>query len=82
MSGWLSAQIQPQYQITKGRVVFRGSVPGRDNELRADYVLELSPGFPVAVVEAKREYAHAADGLQQAKEYAELLDLPVALSVD
>jgi type I restriction enzyme R subunit len=45
-------------------------------------VLELSPGFPVAVVEAKREYAQPGDGLQQAKEYAGLLDLPVALATN
>ena len=79
-SGWLRDQIHPQYPITAGRVVFRGRRPYREEELRADYALEVSPGFPIAVVEAKREYAKPADGLQQAKEYAELLDLPIALA--
>jgi type I site-specific restriction endonuclease len=54
----------------------------RAAQLRADYALELSAGFPVAVVEAKREYAQPGDGLQQAKEYAALLDLPVALATN
>jgi len=81
-SGWLEDQIQPQYPITAGRVVFRGRRPEREEELRADYALEVSPGFPLAVVEAKREYAKPADGLQQAKEYAQLLDLPIALATN
>jgi type I restriction enzyme R subunit len=81
-AGWLKDQIHPQYPITAGRVVFRGRRPRREDELRADYALEVSPGFPLAVVEAKREYAKPSDGLQQAKEYAELLDLPVALATN
>jgi type I restriction enzyme, R subunit len=79
-SGWQEDQIHAQYPITAGRVIFRGRRPDRDEELRADYALEISPGFPIAVVEAKREYKKPADGLQQAMEYARLLDLPVALA--
>ena len=81
-SGWLKDQIQPEYPITAGRVIFRGRRPAREDQLRADYALEVSPGFPIAVVEAKREHAMPSDGLQQAKEYAELLDLPVALATN
>lgn len=81
-SGWLKDQIQPEYPITAGRVIFRGRRPAREDQLRADYGLEVSPGFPIAVVEAKREHAKPSDGLQQAKEYAELLDLPVALATN
>jgi len=81
-SGWLPDKIEPQYPITAGRVIFRGRRPDREEELRADYALEISPGFPIAVVEAKREYAKPADGLQQAKAYAELLDVPVALATN
>ena len=39
-------------------------------------------GVPVAVVEAKREYKIPGDGLQQAKHYAQLLDLPFAYSTN
>jgi type I site-specific restriction endonuclease len=87
-SGWrrerLAEQyrIAPGYRITDGRVVFQGRRPTRADQVRADYVLELASGFPVAVVEAKREYAQPGDGLQQAKEYANLLDLPVALATN
>jgi type I restriction enzyme R subunit len=87
-SGWRRERLAEQYRITEryritdGRVVFQGRRPTRADQLRADYVLELAPGFPVAVVEAKREYAQPGDGLQQAKEYAGLLDLPVALATN
>ena len=37
---------------------------------------------PIAVVEAKSEYRLPSDGLQQAKEYAELLDLKFAYSTN
>jgi type I restriction enzyme R subunit len=81
-SGWRKEQIQEQVHVTDGRVIFRDGRPDRDKELIPDYLLEVSPDFPVAVVEAKREYRNASDGLQQAKEYAELLDLPVALATN
>jgi type I restriction enzyme, R subunit len=81
-SGWLPDQIVDQYRITDGRVVLLGRRPRREEQLRADYVLEVSAGFPVAVIEAKREYGKPEDGLPQAKEYAELLDLPMALATN
>ncbi|HSV67181.1 MAG TPA: DEAD/DEAH box helicase family protein [Mycobacteriales bacterium] len=80
-AGWHHEQIEPEYRITDGRVVLRNR-PGREEQVRADYALEITPGFPLAVVEAKREYARPSDGLQQAKDYAEFLDLPVALATN
>jgi len=57
--------------------------PGPDGELRvADYLLEIVPGLPVAVVEAKRENHLAADGIQQALDYAIRLDVPVAYATN
>lgn len=44
----------------------------------ADYILRYSPDFPLAVVGAKSRYNHPAEGLQQAKEYAEILGLKFA----
>src|SRR5262249_34521301 len=40
------------------------------------------PGFPVAVVEAKREHRTPADGLGQAIRYAQMLDLPLAYATN
>lgn len=77
-AGWSDDQIQEQYPITDGRVITVGTKHRRGQALRADYVLEYAPGVPVAVVEAKREYSKPAKGLQQAKNYGRLLDLPFA----
>lgn len=81
-AGWGEDQIIEQYPITAGRVVTVGKKHRRGAALRADYVLEYEPGMPVAVVEAKREYAIPGKGLQQAKNYAQLLDLPLAYSTN
>lgn len=79
---WSEDQIQEQFPITDGRVLTVGKRHRRGDALRADYVLEYTPGLPIAVVEAKREYAIPGKGLQQAKRYAQLLDLPFAYSTN
>lgn len=81
-AGWNEDQIQEQFPITDGRVIVVGKKHRRGNALRADYVLEYRSGVPVAVVEAKREYAIPGNGLQQAKDYAQLLDLPFAYATN
>jgi type I restriction enzyme, R subunit len=81
-AGWTDDQIIEQYPITDGRIVTVGQRHRRDMPLRADYVLEYRPGVPVAVVEAKREYSIPAKGMQQAKRYGQLLDLPLAYATN
>lgn len=82
-SGW-AGRVLEQYPVTDGKIVPvprrepRGRDHRRDRPLRADYLLEIQPGVPVAVVEAKREYKLPGDGLQQAMRYAQMLDLPFA----
>ena len=49
---------------------------------RVDYLLRYTRDFPLAVVEAKAAYKTAADGLQQAKEYAEMLGLKFAYATN
>lgn len=86
-AGW-GGRFVEQYPITDGKIVpverhrRRGRDHTRDRPLRADYVLEIEPGFPIAVVEAKREHRLPADGLQQGKRYAELIDLPFAYATN
>lgn len=81
-AGWAPDQIVEQYPITAGRITAVGRRHRRGEALRADYVLEYKPGVPIAVVEAKRELANPGSGMQQAKNYAELLDLPFAYSTN
>lgn len=81
-AGWTDEQIIEQFPVTDGRIIPGLKGHRRDRPLRADYLLEYTPGLAVAVVEAKREYKLAADGLQQGIRYAEMLDLPLAYSTN
>ena len=47
-----------------------------------DYLLRYTRDLPLAVVEAKANYKLPGDGLQQAKEYAEILGLKFAYSTN
>jgi type I restriction enzyme R subunit len=81
-AGWDDDQVSEQYPITHGRIITAGKKHRRAAALRADYVLEYAPGLPIAVVEAKREYAIPGKGMQQAKDYALRLDVPFAYSTN
>jgi len=81
-AGWSDDQIIEQYRITDGRIIRVGTRHRRADALRADYVLEYRPGVPIGVVEAKRQHSTAGRGMQQAKNYAQLLDVPFAYSTN
>lgn len=78
-AGWNDDQIIEECRITDGRILPFGDRHRRDTPLRADYVLEVE-GVPVAIVEAKRTKRSAADGVGQAKVYAQLLDVPLSFA--
>ena len=80
--GWRSDQIIEQYPVAARRVVTLGGVERDLGSGFVDYVLEAVPGVPTAVVEAKREYRSAEDGLQQALRYAQQLDAPLAYATN
>jgi type I restriction enzyme R subunit len=81
-AGWSKRQIREQYRITNGKIIasVRRHRPG--DPLVADYVLEYSDDLPLAVVEAKRTKVDAAAGIEQAKRYAQRLELPVAYATN
>ena len=81
-AGWTNDQIVEQFRIAPGRIVKAGKRHRRCADLKADYVLQYSPGVPVAVVEAKREYKRPGLGMQQAENYAGLIDVPFAYSTN
>lgn len=68
--------IAEQRTITDGRIVPVGKGFVRKPPKRVDYLLRYTRDYPLAVVEAKATYKSAADGLQQAKAYAEMLGSP------
>ena len=73
-------QVLEEHYFTKGRVIVRGKMVTRGEAKKADYILFHKPNIPVAVVEAKDNKHAVGDGMQQALEYAEILDVPFAYS--
>lgn len=81
-AGWNDDQISEQKSFTDGRIVIAGNRASRKQQKRADYLLRYRRDFTIAVVEAKPEYKHPSDGLQQAKEYAQILGLKFAYATN
>lgn len=76
-AGWnLSLQMREEYKITNGRIIARRKVCKREAPLKADYVLFYKPNKPIAVIEAKDNNHTMADGMQQALQYADMMDVP------
>lgn len=86
-SGWTLQQFREEVKLTNGRVVVRGKIASRIESAaavggpkRADYVFYGLPNLPLAVLEAKRNIFKLGSGMQQALDYAEMLDAPFAIS--
>ena len=79
-SKWSRGKITMETQITDGKINLRGNMVFREKPKRADYLLYLSANNPIAVIEAKDNNHTVSHGLQQAMEYARMLDLPFAFS--
>ena len=73
-------QVREEVYFTKGRVIVRGKTVKRGVAKKADYVLYYKPNLPIAVIEAKDNNQSVGAGMQQALEYAEILDIPFAYS--
>lgn len=71
-----------QRSFTDGRIVLAGNKVRRRPQKRADYLLRYTHDYLLAVVEAKADYKTAGDGLQQAKDYAEILGLKFAYATN
>jgi type I restriction enzyme R subunit len=80
-AGWSrDTQLREELSLTKGRVIVHGKLHSRGKQKRADYVLYHKTNIPLAVVEAKDNTHTLHSGIQQAIEYADLLDVPFAYS--
>src|SRR3981189_635455 len=65
--------IAEQRTVTDGRIVPVGKGFIRKPPKRVDYLLCYRPDLRLPVSEAKAGYKNAAEGLQQAKQYADVL---------
>lgn len=78
--GWDKSSIRMEFYFTKGRIFVSGTIKARRKGKKADYILYTAENYPIAVVEAKDNKHTAADGIQQAVDYAQILDIPFAYS--
>jgi type I restriction enzyme R subunit len=67
--------IGEQHSFTNGQIIVAGGKVRRGKQCRADYLLYYRRDIPLAVVEAKEVGLPAETGVQQAREYAEMLGL-------
>lgn len=80
-SGWdINRNVKFEYCFTDGRIIVRGNKTKRGDKKKADYLLYYLPNIPIAVIEAKDNNHSVGDGMQQAIEYANVLDVPFAYS--
>lgn len=82
-AGWdLETQIREQWTFTSGRIMVHGKTISRGEKKRADFILYYKNNFPIAVVEAKDNTYTPGAGLEQAKQYAQILNIPFAYSTN
>lgn len=80
-SGWQNKiTMETKDQFTDGKVNIRGNLVSREPAKKADYILYINANNPIAIVEAKDNHHTVSHGLQQAKTYAQMMDIPFAYS--
>lgn len=80
-SGWdINKNVKFEYCFTDGKIIVGGNKTKRGERKKADYLLYYLPNIPIAVIEAKANNRSVGDGMQQAIEYANILDVPFAYS--
>jgi type I restriction enzyme R subunit len=79
-AGWdVDSQVFEEVSFTDGRIIVRGKLVTRGPRKRADYVL-YHGSTPVAIIEAKDQTHSVRSGIQQALDYADILDIPNVFS--
>lgn len=80
-NGWKDKiTMETQVKLTDGKINIVGNGTVKEKPKKADYVLYINPNNPIAIIEAKNNNHTISHGLQQAKEYAKMLDIPFAYS--
>jgi len=79
--GWNThTQLLEEVSFTDGRIYVRGKLTARGKRKRADYILYYKPNIPIAIIEAKDNKHSVRSGIQQALDYAKILDIPCVFS--
>jgi type I restriction enzyme R subunit len=80
-AGWdRHTQYLEEVSFTDGKIYVKGKLTARGKSKRADYILFYKPNIPIAIVEAKDNKHSVRSGMQQALDYAKILDIPCVFS--
>jgi len=80
-AGWnKQTQLLEEVSFTDGKIYVRGKLTARGERKRADYILYYKPNIPIAIIEAKDNNHSVRSGIQQALDYAKILDIPCVFS--
>ncbi|WP_207494886.1 EcoAI/FtnUII family type I restriction enzme subunit R [Aridibaculum aurantiacum] len=80
-AGWdVDTQVLEEKSFTDGKIFVKGKLTARGKRKRADYILYYKPNIPIAIIEAKDNNHTVGAGVQQALEYAQILDIPCVFS--
>lgn len=79
---WNRSLITMEHKITDGKINIKGNITVRETPKKADYILYMNAQFPLAIVEAKSAQFSASHGMQQAKEYCKMMEIPFAYSTN
>jgi len=80
-AGWNKhTQLLEEVTFTDGKIYVKGKLTARGTKKRADYILYYKPNIPVAIIEAKDNSYSIRAGIQQALDYAGILDIPCVFS--
>ena len=80
--GWSFDDIsmEKKVKLTDGKINLQGNLVVRSKPKYADYMLYYNKATPIAIVEAKDAKHTVSHGLQQAMEYAKMMNIPFAYS--
>ncbi len=79
-AGWdIATQLLEEVSFTDGKITVRGKLVARGKRKRADYILYYG-SIAVAIIEAKDANHSVRSGIQQALDYARVLDIPCVFS--
>jgi len=80
-AGWDKMnQYLEEVSFTDGKIYVRGRMTARGEQKRAHYILYYKPNIPIAIIEAKDNHHTVGAGMQQALNYARILDIPCVFS--
>jgi hypothetical protein len=88
LAGWTDRLVTREYyyqrdhQFAPGRIILVGDQVRRGTSRRIDYLLRLTEGLSISVVEAKADTEPVEAGLEQAKRYAQELGLMFAYATN